>query len=738
MKNKIESSTPGRHIEVILVIPLGVEEQIYLWGAHSIRDYLSNTCGSVTIKWLDFRSDTYFEELNNRYRGTLGTLFLSLSPEQIDTFYGAGRNPYIFLGLAAFAGDDFFKITGLGRLSRGTYLKDLRRLKSEMESHILDKMNEYTGKTTDKTRIWAFSVYDFSLFSSLHIARMIKQEDPGSLLILGGDHFNFFAAEETFKHTPFVDGIVVGYGEEVMRCIVSGARDGISLKELRVNGLVNAAYFRDPEEARSPGTVNVPPLYKELSSNPPISYVQRNEAAEIRILSQRGCSWGNCSFCTQIDKNMFFPLSVEHLVQRMEIEINALKSDAKRSPIRISFDSDENEIDMFIQFIDYLDGIENKELSFHIILWLQVKSLRKTLAERLAKLDNKRIRVLLRINFESLNIGTLKYMIKGHLPVQAIEGAKSAQDCGHFFESNYFTHFPMENCDSVAHELELLKRIAHLFMPPKGGGSFFPYASNNRDSLYRNQDKYKIKISRMKGDNWLNHGFGIDLPFSQWSYQYDEKPAFNMDRLVVWSYYKSIKARDAAHGPRKTAQSNWGRVKIPLRVSIAFFSRFLKLYAWKGLHSSLTLIGKGRVFRHRTRLFQYFSKVIGIQKELSDENLESSCKRSLHMVSKNRAVRPSHFFIEDGQLTKDYNTPGDNEKWSISLGDNELEILRYLYWSRKRNKVRETFKDRISEPELIEVIDRHLKLGSLIEFKGILLCVANDPGYWSRLSVKGS
>jgi hypothetical protein len=92
--------------------------------------------------------------------------------------------------------------------------------------------------------------------------------------------------------------------------------------------------------------------------------------------------------------------------------------------------------------------------------------------------------------------------------------------------------------------------------------------------------------------------------------------------------------------------------------------------------------------------------------------------------------RKSYFFLEDRYLKKEYNGPGKKEKWSVELSSNELRILRYLYWSRKRRQVMETFKEEMSEAEITDIIDRHIKRGSLVQFKDLLLCVFNDPGYW--------
>ena len=700
-----------QRVKIILVVPLGVEERIFPWGIHSIKDYLRSSCDSLDLEVWDNRSDPFFAEVNKRYGNLLSKLFLSLKVNRRKTFFGATRNPYVFLGIAACTGDNFLKAGGLNRLFRRSYSRNLRTLQREMNAHIIDKIREYIENSPGAIRIWAFSVYDYTLFNSLYFARLIKENDPGASIIFGGDYFNFQSAKKIINGIPFIDGIVVGYGEEVMRRIVSDLQQGNPIDTLEIQGLVNKNGCRSQGFPPGAEEVNLPPLYKELPTAPVISYVQQRETGEIRILAQRGCSWGKCVFCTQIDKNMFFPVSVEHLLQETRAAVRNAKPKDKESSIKISFDSDENSPEMFNRIITYLDSIKDRQIRIHIILWLQVKMFRKEIAEILSKIDNKKIHVHFKLNFESLNFDTLKNMRKGHTPLQAIEAAKAIQDSGHTFISNYFMHFPMENNDSIGKETEILKRVVHLLSPPKGGIILFPYESNDRDAIYRNQEKYKIEIRRWAEDNWLLDTFGVDLPFSIWSHVYTEKTSLDPGHLLVYTYFQSIKANDEVYAFRRTAGMNWGKEKMPPGEKIAFVYRLLKFYGWEGLYRVLLSTGKGKALGQRSRLFKYLSKI-------NEAN------------PKDPTVCRSYFFLKDSCLYKEFNVPGSKEKWSLRLDRNELKVLRYLYWIRRRKHVIERFENEMNATDITALIDRHLELGSLVRFKDFLLCVVNDPGYW--------
>jgi hypothetical protein len=729
---KQENSENKRHVEVIFVMPLGVDESLFIWGIHFIKDYLRNTCDSIDAKVWDFRFDTYFRDLNKRYSNTLGKLFLSLKPDQVNTFYRVTNNPDVFLNVAALPGDDFFRITGLKKWFRHSCARDLRALQKEVNDHIAEKIEEYKKENPDAIRIWAFSVFDNSLFSALHIARLVKEKDPTSSVILGNDAFTFQAAEKIMKSISFVDGITFGYGEEIMRTIVSNLQEEIPVQKLRIKGLVNDFYIRNPEESQSLRGLNIPSFYREFSSRPLISCIKQPKAGEIRICSQRGCKWGKCVFCTQYDRGELFPMSGENLYQRLKTELDKASSTSKDSPIFIVFDSYENEPDIVTGFLSYLDSIADYGVPIDVMLFLQIKSFRKEFFDVLANIDKKKIRILFRIYIESLNVDTLRNMRKGNSPLQAIEAVKAVQDCGHFVGTNCFSHFPLETRHNVARETELLKRIIHLLMPPKGVASTFPYLANDRDAISQNQEKYKIKVKRLKKDTWLKDVFGIDLPFSHWAFYYNENLAFSLDRLLVWSYYNTIKANVAEHRPRWIAETNWGDVKIPIQARIAFCYRWLKLVAWKCLHYSLTLIGKGNVFRKRSQVFQYLARAANAQTSTRDDEGSVQGRHSIRarMLDVKKNIRQSHFYLEGNCLKKEYNGPGKKENWSREINGNELKVLRYLYWSRKRSKVEETFKNEMIEQEITEIIDCHIKLGTVVQFRGLLLSVVNDPGFW--------
>lgn len=731
-KNKIP-------LEIILVVPLGVERIIFPWGIHSVREYLEIHCEEVRFTEWDLRNDPFFESLKAKYGSILNQLFLSLRTYQQDALFGVTSNPDIFLGLAAATGEDFLKFASLSALVRPSWKIALKKLNEEMKNYLSGKIREYCSDWNNRNRVWSFSVYDYTLFNSLFTAELIRQHDPDAAIVFGGDYFTFDSAIKAVNGTHLVDGIVVGYGEEVMRHIVEGMRKGESIDELLLQGLVNKAYLDNRGNTPFPERPKVPPVYKDMlsSGKEPVSYVRMDKTGEIRVLSQRGCSWGECLFCAQIDKQMYFPVQVDFLIKKFK---RLLKDSGKtEGTVKIIFDSDENSIEMLIPFIQELERMDEFNGTFDINLWLQVKSLWKELKDYriefwrlIAGIDHSKIHIHFMLNFESLNFETLRNMRKGHLPLQAIEAAKVIQDSGHTFSTNYFTHFPMETAASVSDEVEILRRMAHLLMPPHGGGNFFPYFSNNRDTIFQEQKRFKVKIKRMKRDHWLKKRFDVDLPFSIWAHTYDEKLSPSQDRLLIWSYHHDVFRGDAVHRARRTAEGNWGNHRIPNREKVSYLSRRISHKMFRGINSAFTAFGKGKAFRERTELFNYFSKVM--ESEGNDSNLEEADKLGLklnrRMVSETSKVKRSYFYKDKNRLYKNYHVPGNSETGNWDLNPMEHDILKYLYWTRKRSDVIQEFKDKFNENEINRVLNDHIQYGAVVPFKNLLLCVVNDKEYW--------
>src|SRR5262249_55784883 len=148
----------------------------------------------------------------------------------------------------------------------------------------------------------------------IFLATKIKQRRPDAAILFGGDYFTFESAASLIRQCSIVDGVVVGYGEEAMRQVVHALQSGGDATEARIRGLVNRASIVRPEPVapifpdrawlKSQGgdqdrtqIVNVPVTYRPSAENN-IKCVRADRADNLRVMFQRGCSYGECTFCT--------------------------------------------------------------------------------------------------------------------------------------------------------------------------------------------------------------------------------------------------------------------------------------------------------------------------------------------------------------------------------------------------------------------------------------------------------
>lgn len=735
----VNESQDENRLELVLVVPLGVEKGLFPWGMNSVKDYIQHSCNFVKIRTLDFRDNDFFIQLNKDYSKLLGEIFLGLKPDQINAFFGVTSNPYIFLGLLGKLGKDFAALAQI-KLSQKC-IEALIQLQGIFQEYLKQVIHQFVENSGNAQRVWAFSVYDYTLFNSLQIAELVRESDPHALIILGGDYFDFDSARETAKGIDFIDGVIVGYGEELMRKVLFSRFHGKPVTELREKSF----FFKGSEEWNKEkhwlNSIDTPPFYYEFKTNPVISFVQNANENEIRIMSQRGCSWGKCIFCAQLDKNCFFPISPDDLLKKIREKLDKIVSMGDSSHIvRFIFDSDESSVEMVLQFIGLLEEFSNVNIRFEIVLWLQVKGFRRELADRLAKVDNQKIHIIFRLNFESLNFKTLTNMRKGHSPLKAIEAAKAILDCGQSFLTNYFTHYPLEDSVSIVQEADTFSKSLHLFMPPKGGISFYPYSSNNRDSVFKDQRKYKITSRHITDDIWMEAVYGIRAPFSIWAFDYDEDISPGFERLLAGLYHRGIKARNSIYRPLRIAQANWGSLNLGMRFKLSVLKRKLKFAGIMTFQKILHLTRRGRAYRQREQLFLYLSQVMDeAAKKESDGYLKKKFNQNARVISSRKiSLQHSFCFIKGISLNKISSAPGNQTNWSLVLTEKELEVLRFLYWIRRRNDVIEKFGEEITAADAAgSLIEKFIKLGVIIQFKNMLLCVANDPDYW-KLNLSGS
>lgn len=693
-------------LELYLVLPFGIESTIYPWGITTIKEFIDKSGECINTKTVDFKQDYYFTKIIVKHSALLKKILRLLKRRQVSCFFNLAVNPYNFVGAIACCGRDFLKKMNINARLSAEEWEEIDHIKSELENHILKKIRDSASVDISAFRVWAFSVYDGTLFNALYISSLIKKIDPKSTIIFGGDYFDFDSAEKLIRDSTLIDGVIVGYGEEVLRRICVGINQGLPVNEQEMKGLVNSKYIQNADEGVVCKEVETPPFYYNLNEHPVLTYVKQSESGVLHVLTQRGCSWGRCSFCTQIDRCNLFTISSNELLR----QIFDIIQSANLSKVDISFDSEEVSCEFLIALLKNIQKKSNLNVIFHIKIWFQVKSFKKELIEELMKADSTKVNITFGLNFESLSHNTLIHMKKGHTPFKAIESAKAIIDCGQSYNTNYFIEFPLENSSSIVDEINILERVVHLLKHERGDVFLFPYSANKRDNIYNNQEVYNVVIKRNSKDKLLKKVFGVDLPCSYWAYEYKYRFYGSFDYLLKYIYshinrchfeevtLNGIEKQFLTHDDLtnyKYLTDKWHKVELSL---------------WKSALKILSLFKKGEAYQRRLDVYSYLAG------DINTTLTEKVCS----------------FQITGDALMKNYNFSNIQEKWTIHLDNVEKKILRFLYWRRKMDDVIRKFEPVRSREEIISFINHHIQLGTIIKVDELLLCVANDPGYWSE------
>jgi hypothetical protein len=706
-KTKEEHAMIDTRARVVLVQPLGVREMIFPWGIQSIGDYLEGTMSNVDVnQWL-LQREEILPTLLKEYRIQAEALLALLNKVSQRPFLG-----HASMGEAAFDLSAYIAWLGASAVERlnenncyvphgyqqaRAFADDFDALKQRFLAYIDKRIDQLCEGVEEGKLIWGLSVYDRTLFFCLSFARHIRNRLPTAKIIFGGDYFIFTNANKLMRHCGLINGIVVGYGEETMRQIVEAIAGRRDVSKLEIQSFINAAAIARAEPI--PGVfadkgslkvlrnaqerlqvINVPPTYRPRNSSP-IHYVHEDASVKtkklrvLRVLFQRGCSYGKCTFCTQIDKTLYFRLNHSEILEAMAHRIWAIREESPRDCIKVSFDADEHAPKALFDILDFFasDAIPD-DIQMFVSFWIQVKYVNERVAKAIAAFKKPNVHLNFVMNFETLNTNSLALMSKGHSPLRAIFGAKVIKDSSHHLTTNYMEFFPGENEDNVAGEVRFLQQSMHLVA---GRIFLFPYAINGRDDLYQNQKKYGIRVRPLPRDIWIRDVFDLDLETSFWNYFFEPIACSAVTR--AWYEFVIDKSESTAARFEEVARSE----------KSASYQQRAQVFAW------LRSVGQLPMFARSP-----------VSMEIEDRSTSSA------------------------KIEKDYMAAPSKVRESKYLSADELRFLRFLYQPRQWTQVENEFRDSIGEGRLKRMRDAHLDFGSLARDDDWYLCTASDPKYW--------
>jgi ribosomal peptide maturation radical SAM protein 1 len=236
-----------------------------------------------------------------------------LSEDQIDALAVLVRNTYRLIDLEAHASTDpapFIEyVTKIRNEVIPAYLRDCMRIVDESEA----------------TMVGFTCMYD-QTFTSLALAKLVKERYPEKLIVLGGYALEPPVGPHILRAFPFVDALCIGEGEDR---IVPLARASVDRSLLST---IPNVMYRDGEGAIHEPALGARPVDLDLSPVPHYDdffadalELDVNHQVEIKIEtlpveSSRGCWWGqvsHCTFCGIDDETMRYRAKSPERVQEI-------------------------------------------------------------------------------------------------------------------------------------------------------------------------------------------------------------------------------------------------------------------------------------------------------------------------------------------------------------------------------------------------------------------------------------
>jgi len=703
--------------DLILTIPFGLQPELFPWGAEVIRKYIEINNPDVDVFIWDLHDDEKILQLFEEYRDCISKTidFLSKAKRYIghrDPLLNDGSRSWArrayYIAIMLKFGKDVFSILGGEKIPvdatmRKKYEKVLDELKHSFESIIQSKTMEHIGG--QKRVVFGISMYDITLFESLYLASVIRRVRESVSIIVGGDAVDIPTAKTIVEKNKEIDGAVVGFGELILSDIMQSFLNGTEIRDMQSEGLINAKTISkylslaDIEEiAAKQATIirHQMPSYVRFDS----------KKRKIHILARRGCGWGRCTFCRNTVKKTFIDADSAAAKRDIKKVLDELSvSENSNKPVEFKFSAENNEIEFVISLLNWLSSqAQKRKIKFNVWFWMTVQQFSRDIVYKLKDLTSSDdINLDVSVAIESLNPVSLRNMRKGITPLQGLKALKTLHDLGGKNSCNYFIFFPRDDLFGVAKEFYFMKNSLHLISVPRTYLNYIFYNASGRDAISINPNKYGIVLN-FNYDFWLKKAFNIDMPMCTMAVDYSLVPSSAAERMIVRSWFHLI---------------------------------------WKFFFST-TKIPK---ILHRFTLFRWLFKALYILPEISRHVFLQAVFKDFSYVKRNwvigyllwwqkksssgngRGDNPlPHFFLKDSRLIKKYPFPF-KEKWSMELNPLELEVLRYLYGPRKSDDVIAKFKMKYSDKAINEILDNHLRLGSIVRHKNKLMSIFHDPGY---------
>ncbi len=314
-----------------------------------------------------------------------------------------------------------------------------------------------------RARIVGFTSVFQQHVASLALAKRIKEEAPGTSVLLGGANCEGVMGAETVRRFPFLDAAVSGEGDLVFPELVRRLLEGRGLDDLPgvTTQSTVAARFATGRFPNAPTVTRMDDLPVPDDSD----YFEQFRLSRFAgkwtpglfLETSRGCSWGEKSHCT------FCGLNGTTMAFRSKSPARAL--DELRALVGRHPQSDLQVVDNILdtRYFESLLPELAKSPPPSPVFWETKSSLKKEQVRLLADAGVTRIQP----GIESLSDAVLKLMRKGVTAFQNVQLLKWCRELGVTPYWNLLWGFPDEPPEEYARMARLVPLLSHL-VPPSG------------------------------------------------------------------------------------------------------------------------------------------------------------------------------------------------------------------------------------------------------------------------------
>ncbi len=313
-------------------------------------------------------------------------------------------------------------------------------------------------------KLVGFSLCFSQLFSSLYLARKIKERAPEVPIVFGGSSCSGDIGSSLIEHFPEIDYLIDGEGElQILRLMnfLAGKVATLPVK-IRCRGPASAIEFDTPTASLAMDDLPVPdyhPYFKQMQQY----FWDRPFIPLLPIEFSRGCWWNKCTFCNlnlqwqnyRYKKSDRMLAETLHLAQTHEclhfsFTDNALPPQeaerffTKLLPHKLDFDF----------FAEIRTGAKQEKL--HLYQQAGLKTVQ--------------------VGIEALSASLLAKMAKGTTVMENIAAIKMCSLSAIRLEGNLITDFPGTTATEIAETMENLDFILP-FLPLQAASFFLGFGS---------------------------------------------------------------------------------------------------------------------------------------------------------------------------------------------------------------------------------------------------------------------